>query len=255
MAEGAKVNSKLSLLIIICIALSTQVMASEINELVNLRGGASQKILMPVIIEGQQYYIGYAYNYSGNNIGRVVTLALGADMEKMEESSPQYPKVAAAAKALFAALSAKFESQVVATNTDGNDNNDEPLSLLDNNTDAVDNNDLNETGNGGNDNDVLPNGQPIMFGSQKRALAHTVTRNADGTVNVSITMEKPSSAMAWQTQRRTVMMMAQQLAICPSLFITNGSKQISGSVSTLNRTQSEDAQGNVVYNYTMRVNQ
>ena len=249
-------NSKLSLLIIICIALSTQVMASEINELVNLRGGASQKILMPVIIEGQQYYIGYAYSYSGNNIDKVVTLALGADMEKMEESSPEYPKVAAAAKALFSALSAKFESQVVATNTDGDNSSDEPLSLLDNDTPAVDNSDLNQTNNGGgNDDEVLPNGQPIMFGSQKRALAHTVTRNADGTVNVSITMEKASTPMAMQTQRRTVMMMAQQLAICPSLFITNGSKQISGSVSTLSRNQSEDAQGNVVYNYTMRVNQ
>ena len=247
-------NSKLSLFIIICLALTTQVMADEINELVNLKGGASQKILMPVIVDGDQYYIGYAYNYSGSSLGRVVTLALGADMEKLEATDPKYPQVVAAAKALFSALSAKFESTVV--DTPAQDNNDStPMDLLGNNTGAVDNNDLNLSGDGSNDDEVLPNGQPIMFGSQKRALAHTVTRNNDGTVNVSITMEKPTTGMALQNQRRTVMMMAQQLAICPSLFITNGSKQISGSVSTLNRTQSEDAQGNIVYNYTMRVNQ
>ena len=232
--------STLGIILFISFAIScsySSLEGGEINELVNLRSGASQKLVIPVLVDGRQYYVGFAYRYSGGSLSKVLCLVFDDEMERLDSSSPGYERIAQGANDLFTAIASRFEA----------DSASGELSLLDNSAEAV------SAGEKEREEERrLPTGEAIMFGSQRRALAHSVDIREDGSLEVRIIMEKPRSAMAWQRQRREVMTMAQQLALCPDLFISNGSRRVEGSVRTLSRDQREDSDGNIVYTYHMQ---
>ncbi len=250
-------NSKMSLFLVVCLALTSQVFASELNSIVNLNA-ENQKVILPVIVDGQQYYVGFAYNYKGEG-GSIKSMALAFDteMNKIEAGHADFAKVANAGKALFAVISAKFEAKAAEAPVN-NEPVDEPVNLLDTETNPVNNDDIVNTDNGtGTTDEVLPSGQPIKHGSRVVALAHTVTRNSDGTITVSVKMPAVSTGRELQSQRMVVRSIMSQLAINPSAYIstTNGTTYSQGTVRTVSQNNTQDAEGNITYTATYQVSQ
>jgi len=223
--------------LVLCGLLATPALALG-DDLVDLAAGSRQKVLLPVLVDGQQYVVGFAYTFDGNAPGSVLCIVLDPRAEQVEPTDPRYGRAVAAARALFTAIGSKLDA-ALATASQGTTAAN-PVGLLGTESDRVDNpaggtSDLNVADQG-----ALPNGEPIRMGSRVIALAHRVQVQDDGTVLVSVTLPQGS--------RTDAMTLMRSLAVNPRAYITtNGTTSGSGSVRTLKMDRQTNADGTVTH--------
>lgn len=255
-----------------CLGLGTALFltGSPARAEVDLKAGETKEVSLPLLVDGQQYLLMFAYSYDAKGEESMSSRVLGPEYRSITPGSPEHEKVIDSAKRIMARLLAfmrwKGEQMNSASGTGTGSGLPSGVLGSEGGTGNGEGTASTGTGNGGTftgttggsssggstASEVLPNGEPIVYGGQKIASAHTVKiLEKDGDrrrVQVQITAP-PSAA-------RSIRHLSQALAVDPGRYLPrpNGTYTSSGNVRMDLQnppTQSEpDAKGNVTFTQT-----
>lgn len=247
---------------------------------VDLRAGETKEVSFPVLVDGEQYLLLFAYSYDTEGEESLSSRVLAADYRSIQPGSEEHTKVIEATKRIMARLLAfmRWKGEQVQAQTGlgtgtgsglpsgtfGTDDGGGTGTGGRTSTGTGSGFGTSGTGGGGTSpntgtggSETLPNGEPIIYRGEKIASSHKVkileTNGNRRRIQIEITA--PASTA------RSIRHLSQALAADPGRYLprANGTYSFSASVQTDFETPSRqtepDEKGNVTFTNTYWVTQ